>query len=419
MLLNFYNYLTPLYLIYSFLMQKPKLNRFAKLLLLVSIFTISQFSLIYRDTLLPLFYFIIFFVILYWNSKDVSKSIIYTIFPLIIYFVGPSVNNWFSYPNIAISIMVNLGWISLFTFLFNQAVEYMMNRWEFSQSIVYNLLLICFFLLYYRQINQLFIYFGFNYDSWIFLFTLVFALIVFLLMMILTIFDSSNRQIQMIEQEKAKIELNNQFSQLISQQYDEVRAFRHDYHNLLLALNGYIQDEKWEQLHIFFNKELHKYNNIEQTSNQQLEKLVYIHHSGIRHLLYAKLIYAQSLGITIHLELQQVFQLEHAEINSLPRILGIILDNAIEEARLINKGELAVAFIENEDSQTIIVSNSMRHESMDIHTIKTKGYTSKESNSGLGLYNLDQLILPSNLLLNTQAINYVFTQEIVIPKEVG
>ena len=78
--------------------------------------------------------------------------------------------------------------------------------------------------------------------------------------------------------------------------------------------------------------------------------------------------------------------IETDETLSLPRMLGIILDNAIEEAAEIQYGELSVSLIQEELESLIIVENSCRVNIESLVTLKENGYSTKGAERGIGLF---------------------------------
>ncbi|MGO1821855.1 MAG: sensor histidine kinase [Ruoffia tabacinasalis] len=244
----------------------------------------------------------------------------------------------------------------------------------------------------------------------------LFASVLFVLVLIF--FHNSSEQIRMIEQEKAQEEVNQQYNQLITRQYDDVRQFRHDYQNILLSLDGFIKAEEWDQLRDYFERVLDKHDIQTDDTNRQLGKLIYLQNADLRNLIYTKLLYAKSRGIVVNIEVSESMFIETDETLSLPRMLGIILDNAIEEAAEIQHGELSVSLIQEELESLIIVENSCRVNIESLVTLKENGYSTKGAERGIGLFNLDRLVDKSMILLNTQINDQVFTQELIIPREV-
>ena len=104
---------------------------------------------------------------------------------------------------------------------------------------------------------------------------------------------------------------------------------------------------------------------------------------SLRNLIYTKLLYAKSRGIVVNIEVSESMFIETDETLSLPRMLGIILDNAIEEAAEIQYGELSVSLIQEELESLIIVENSCRVNIESLVTLKENGYSTKGAERGI------------------------------------
>ena len=67
-------------------------------------------------------------------------------------------------------------------------------------------------------------------------------------------------------------------------------------------------------------------------------------------------------------------------------MLGILIDNAIEEAEKCNKKIVKISFIrENRNSRAVItIQNTYSNKDVNIEEIFKKGKSGKENNSGIG-----------------------------------
>lgn len=413
---DIYPLILPSYYLYAFYIQKPKLKILANLFIIAVIFTFSQINPNYRDILLPFIAFLIYFITTFWQERKVSSSVILASFPMINLFIA---NKWMfslSFSALWMTLVVTLAFISANNYLINRLIIYLQQLWKGSQNILYLVYLFLFFLLYYQQILQTLNYFLLFNDSWILLLRIVYIFFVGLFIAMLVAFEHSNRQISDIEQAKAQTEISKQYIQQISQQYDEVRLFRHDYQNILLSLEGLAKAEEWESLRDYLKQAMDSFESDSQKMNRQLAKLVYIQNADIRHLIYTKMVHAESLGLSYTIEIDHNIIIENPDSHLLARMLGIILDNAIEEASQVIEGGLSLA-MSGEEEVSVIVANRCRSISSPLSILKQKDYSTKGENRGLGLWSLDNLITSSNILLNTEIRDSYFLQELIIPKE--
>ena len=108
------------------------------------------------------------------------------------------------------------------------------------------------------------------------------------------------------------------------------------------------------------------------------------------------------------------------EIYKFTRILGILIDNAIESASECNNKIVSVEMFNNlnSSSQTIIVRNTYANKDVDIYKINEKGYTTKTDNSkphGLGLWEVRQIIKKAkNIDLITTKDEDYFVQRLAL-----
>nr|WP_253288866.1 GHKL domain-containing protein [Amphibacillus sp. MSJ-3] len=104
------------------------------------------------------------------------------------------------------------------------------------------------------------------------------------------------------------------------------------------------------------------------------------------------------------------------DIIDLTRIIGILVDNAIEASARLDKGELNIAIIKKQASSVLIViENRVEPESFDINRIFELHYTTKDNHQGLGLKTVRQTLTNyPNVTMNTRIERDFFIQEIDI-----
>ena len=95
-------------------------------------------------------------------------------------------------------------------------------------------------------------------------------------------------------------------------------------------------------------------------------------------------------------------------------IVGVYLDNAIEECEKDKSSSIMIEIYAIDDEIFIIISNNING-LIDLNTIGKKGYTTKGKNHGNGLYLVNKIINNSNnISVETKIINNIFVQEIKI-----
>ena len=102
----------------------------------------------------------------------------------------------------------------------------------------------------------------------------------------------------------------------------------------------------------------------------------------------------------------------------LSRIIGIIVDNAIEASENLEEPLINIAFIDNEEAVTFIVMNKCSDDIPKIHELFEQGFSTKGDNRGLGLSTLKELTDSNeNVLLDTVIENGYFEKVEINNKE--
>ena len=105
------------------------------------------------------------------------------------------------------------------------------------------------------------------------------------------------------------------------------------------------------------------------------------------------------------------------QVYEFTRILGILLDNAIEASsecseKIIN---ITIRNEENKHRQVLIISNTYPNKDVDTEKIYEKAYTTKPNNTGLGLWEVRKILNKNNNLnLFTTKNSEFFTQQLEI-----
>lgn len=98
------------------------------------------------------------------------------------------------------------------------------------------------------------------------------------------------------------------------------------------------------------------------------------------------------------------------------RIIGILIDNAIEAAILCDKKNVQIAIIRNDDSTIFILSNSCLADTPPVYKIYEDNFSTKGDGRGLGLKTVRHIIDEKydNVTLNTKIKDCIFKQELII-----
>lgn len=205
------------------------------------------------------------------------------------------------------------------------------------------------------------------------------------------------------------LELRNKTTLSLS---DSTRAFKHDFHNILQAIGGYILTDDMDGLKKYYadvSKDCKCFNNLCKLTPET------INNPAIYNILVNKYNAASNQNIDVNLDIMLDLNRLNIRIYELSRILGILLDNAIEACKECNKKNINVSFKEENQKQVLIVENTFKDNKISIDQLFEKDFTTKPNNSGLGLWEIRQILKKhSNLNLHTSKNNDYFLQQLEI-----
>jgi len=213
---------------------------------------------------------------------------------------------------------------------------------------------------------------------------------------------------------KKDLESAEEYNKSLEILYDNVKGFKHDFDNIVSTLDGFIQNNDINGLKDYF-EDVKKDCKI--TNNLAILNPRIINNPGIYSLLNNKYFKAVNSGVTF--EIDFFLDLNNLKINTyeFSRMLGILIDNAIEEAEKCDEKIVKITFIrENRNNRAVItIENTYQNKNVDIETIFKKGESGKENHSGIGLWEVRNYIKKSNNLdLFTTKTDKFFKQELSI-----
>jgi len=206
----------------------------------------------------------------------------------------------------------------------------------------------------------------------------------------------------------------------IEQINQDMRKFKHDYINILSTLRTFIDDKNYEGLHTYFYDHILEANHDEQQLNRQaMMMLNNLKINSLKGLVTTKILQAQSHHVPFYIEIVEEITDIDVDPIVLNRMVGILLDNAIEAARGVENGEVRMAFIRIDEVILLVVSNTFDKQiAIKVHEIYQEGFSTKGENRGLGLANLRQMTNDlHNVNLNTKISSPYFIQEVEFQKE--
>ena len=226
-----------------------------------------------------------------------------------------------------------------------------------------------------------------------------------IILQIITISITFFSEKQLLKKQKFEIENLNYIC-------DSTRTFRHDFNNIMQAIGGYIQTNNIYDLKQYYNKiipECFHINNLYRLHSKLMVNTALYSIISDKYNLAEKKNIKMSLNILLDLNYLKI------DTYTLTKILGILLDNAIEASSECPKKIINLSFQDNKDKQLIIIENTYLNKGVSTKKIFEKNYTTKKNNSGLGLWEVQKLINKhENLNLETKASSDFFLQKLEI-----
>lgn len=216
------------------------------------------------------------------------------------------------------------------------------------------------------------------------------------------------------KQTYTKLEFDNLklTNQTISNLYDETRAFKHDFQNIIQAIGGYIYINDFDGLKTYYKQ---IFNDCKSKNNLAKLNSDLINNPAIYNVLANKYFLADSNNIQFNLDVMLDLSKLNVKIYEFTRILGILLDNAIEASKECSQKSINLTFKEENNRQIILIENTYQNKHISLEQIYEKNFTTKPHNTGLGLWEVRRILNKTqNLNLYTSKNEEYFSQQLEI-----
>lgn len=205
----------------------------------------------------------------------------------------------------------------------------------------------------------------------------------------------------------------------LEESIDDISLINHEYKNQLSVLKSYIKNNNKKEALSYIDDIINTSNIEDKTLITELKN---IPKGGLKGLLYYKIITAKNKKIKIVLDtsknIKKYFEkLTPEENRVLSKIIGVYLDNSIEEVDLNKKKIVNVEIYTINRKVNIVISNPISDTNINLNNLRKKGYTKKGKGRGKGLYLISKIINKNNYIeTDTRIINNYFIQKIIIKK---
>jgi two-component system sensor histidine kinase AgrC len=188
----------------------------------------------------------------------------------------------------------------------------------------------------------------------------------------------------------------------------ELRRFKHDWSNNMTVIYSMLKMDKINELKEYISELI--VHNSEQVSTE----IYNIKNAGLFGIISSKISQARDAGVKIELSvIGEIENIPGIKISELCEIVGILIDNAIDEA-VKTKKTVDILVRKSELYIEISISNSCA-EAPDLQLIFEDGYSTKGDNRGMGLAIAKKILDKyKNILHIASYEENVFTQTIEI-----
>ena len=258
----------------------------------------------------------------------------------------------------------------------------------------------------------------FKGSSYIRLLSVITGLIFILLCTYITVSVLKNIKLETNNKiESAKLEQQKKYILALEKNNNEIRKFKHDFNNIILGLDGYINNDDFnkEKLKKYFNSTIMTFNNNIELNDIVIAKLNSIKVSSLKSLITNKVLIAQNNNIDIDINIQGEITDFYTDEMQLSRILGVLLDNAIEASlELTENKKIEMNIIQINKTTDIQISNTFNNTGTPLEDFNKEGFSTKGTNRGLGLSSAHEIANKLNMLLNTEIDGNTFIQILTI-----
>ncbi|MCH5464042.1 sensor histidine kinase [Levilactobacillus tujiorum] len=187
--------------------------------------------------------------------------------------------------------------------------------------------------------------------------------------------------------------LKHRYDQRMSDQLQAIRQFTHNYQQQMLRLGDYLDAEDYDGLAAYFQTLNSRWSTTHHLVGIEADGLSQLTDPPLKSLLFQKLLAAQNQGREIRLEIPDPVKTIPMDSMQLLRVMGILLDNAIEAPAVGENTTIYCAILDYPTSVELAVANPVSPDNPPkINQFMQAGYTTKGKDHGLGLSTVHDII---------------------------
>ena len=211
-----------------------------------------------------------------------------------------------------------------------------------------------------------------------------------------------------------KLETTEEYNNTLKILHDNVRCFKHDFDNIVTTIGGYIRTNDMEGLKKYY---LQLEDDCQKVNNLYVLNPEIVNNDGIYNLIVKKYNEAEQKNVKVNISFLLDLNTLKMKIYEFGRILGILLDNAIEASSECEEKIINLTFRNDTKNsrQLVKIENTYSNKNVDTEKIFEKGISGKENHTGLGLWEVNKLLHKNNnLALFTTKNDKYFSQQLEI-----
>ncbi|WP_341779822.1 sensor histidine kinase [Levilactobacillus sp. HBUAS70063] len=187
--------------------------------------------------------------------------------------------------------------------------------------------------------------------------------------------------------------LKNRYDRRMSDQVRAIRQFTHNYQQQMLRLGDYLDAEDYEGLATYYQTLSSRWSTTHHLVGLEADGLQQLGDPPLKSLLFQKLLAAQNQGKEVRLEIPDPVKTLPMDSMQLLRVVGILLDNAIEAPVVGDDHTIYCAILDYPGAVELSVANPISADNPPkINQFMQAGYSTKGGNHGLGLSTVQEIV---------------------------
>ena len=175
------------------------------------------------------------------------------------------------------------------------------------------------------------------------------------------------------------------YSSSLEKSMNGMRDIKHDIKNIFVTMGHFVEQSGQAEMRDFFREKISPFIGEEIAKSDLFGKLALIDNEPLKTFMWYKISQAMERGISVDMDIAPRFPESGftMEFTDLVRILGVLLDNAIEECMSLAQGVITIKLSQNDEMVSYMVQNTVSPERKEAG-IKA-GVSSKGGDRGRGL----------------------------------